>query len=137
MLAAVLAAALAALTIGASAAPAPRFVGCPSFFPHPGVGSVRPRSIMLACGDGNFYVDGLKWMTWGSVASALGVGHQNDCTPYCAAGHFHAYRVSVRLDRARTCGTRRLFELTRVSWAFVGAKPAHVVRAGNETFRCA
>ena len=49
---------------------------------------VRPASIVIACADANFYVDHLRWKTWGArVATATGMAHQNDCKPNCAAGH--------------------------------------------------
>jgi len=43
--------------------------------------------------------------------------------------------VTVRLDRARSCKGRD--ELTRITWMFVGPRPAGAARSGNETFRCA
>jgi hypothetical protein len=87
---------------------------------------VRPASILVACGDGNFFLTGLKWSNWTTTsATALGTGHQNDCTPSCAAGHFHLYHVRVRLDRPETCTKeRRLF--TRFSYHFVARKPPSV-----------
>jgi hypothetical protein len=56
-------------------------------------------------------------------AAAVGVGHQNDCDPFCAAGHFHAYPdVSISLGRPETCTRgRRLF--TRITYRFVRQKP--------------
>jgi hypothetical protein len=97
----------------------PAFSGCV------GAGqAVRPHRILFACADGNFYVDHLRWSSWAArSASGLGVGHQNDCMPYCAAGHFHAYpRVSIRLGRPETCTrSRRLF--TRITYRFLGRKP--------------
>jgi hypothetical protein len=91
--------------VGAGRVPA--FSGCAS------TGQViRPRTIVFACADHNFYVDRLHWLSWTArSASGIGVGHQNDCTPYCAAGHFHAYpNVSIRLRRPETCTRgRRLF----------------------------
>jgi hypothetical protein len=115
----------------------PGFLGCRSFFAHSPVPLVRLRSIVLACGDGNFYVTGLRWTRWDAArADGVGTGHENDCTPYCAAGHFHTYRVAVRLDRPRVCGARRAREFTRVSWAFTARKPRGAPRSGSETFRC-
>ena len=57
---------------------------------------VRPSSFILACADGNDYLTDLSWTTWGPrLASATGIQEENDCIPYCAAGHFHAYPVDV------------------------------------------
>src|SRR6266446_6601458 len=57
---------------------------------------VRPGDFTLACGDGNDYLTGLSWTSWtAGLASATGVQEENDCIPYCAAGHFHGYPVDV------------------------------------------
>ena len=46
---------------------------------------VRPRSIIVACGDGNLQLRKLRWRSWeGSVARAVGVALANDCLPFCA-----------------------------------------------------
>jgi hypothetical protein len=121
----------------ASGAP-PRFAGCASYLSPTAAGSVRPASIVIACGDGNFYVDHLRWSSWGpTVANATGLGHANDCTPYCAAGKFHTYRLSVRLDLRRVCGTtRRIAQFTRISWRFTGVRPRGVGPTDSQSFRC-
>ena len=76
---------------------------------------------------------GCRGTHWGQAdAEATGVGHQNDCTPYCAAGHFHTYALSVRLSRPVVCVKGRR-EFSRLAWRFTAAKPAHVPRAGSET----
>jgi len=67
---------------------------------------VRPTSVVLACADANYGLTGLRWSSWGgSTARATGSVRANDCTPYCAAGHFHSYRARVVLDRRTSCGT--------------------------------
>ena len=59
---------------------------------------VRPRSFVLTCADGNAYFDKLSWTSWTpGLASAKGTLVLNDCTPYCAAGHFHSYPAIVVL----------------------------------------
>jgi hypothetical protein len=99
---------------------------------------VRPAGITLACGDGNFWVNRLGWETWGNrSATSVGAGHINDCTPYCAAGHFHAYAISIRLSDVVTCGGRP--EFARVTWVWHRSKPAwrgHKAWNGSETFSC-
>ncbi len=138
------AAALAALAplapgvaYGAPAAPVPGFLGCRSFFAPKPVPLVRLRSIVIACGDGNFYVTGLRWSRWDPLrADGVGAGHENDCTPTCVAGHFHVYPIALRLDRPRVCGARRAREFTRIAWTFTGRVPRGVARSGSETFRC-
>ncbi len=97
---------------------------------------VRPSEVVFACADANFYATGLHWTRWRSgEASATGVGHQNDCTPNCAAGHFHTYPLTVRLSRPVTCVKGRR-EFSRIAWTFTRARPAHVPRASAETLPC-
>jgi len=135
--AAVAALAAAGGVLAASGASVPGFAGCRSFVVPRPVLLMRPRSILVACGDGNFYVTELRWTRWDARdADGAGSGHLNDCTPYCAAGHFHVYPVAVRLDLARVCGARPVREFTRLSWSFPGRRPAGVLPRGSETFRC-
>jgi hypothetical protein len=61
-----------------------------------GKAQVRPSDFILACADANDYLTKLAWTSWGPyLASAVGTQEENDCIPYCAAGHFHAYPVDV------------------------------------------
>ncbi|MFD9334640.1 hypothetical protein ACFWBF_09550 [Streptomyces sp. NPDC060028] len=63
---------------------------------------MRPEAYLLACGDGNNRLVGLRWDTWGSrTATATGTDMVNDCVPYCAAGRFRAYPVTVTLSDPR------------------------------------
>ncbi|MFE2140674.1 hypothetical protein ACFXA3_02765 [Streptomyces sp. NPDC059456] len=63
---------------------------------------VRPEEYLLACGDGNNRLVGLRWDTWGQrTATATGTDLVNDCTPYCAAGRFRPYPVTVTLSHPR------------------------------------
>jgi hypothetical protein len=107
----------------------PVFGGCVSKV------TVRPLTILAACGDGNFFLTGLRWTRWdahGAVGS--GIGHQNDCTPDCSRGHFHFYAVAVRLWAPVVCAG--LNEFSKLSWRFLRSKPRHVPRAGVESFSC-
>ncbi len=93
---------------------------------------VAPTRITLACGDGNFWLGELRWRGWGgATATAAGAAHRNDCTPNCAAGHFHARAVAVAASKPATCpGGRRQY--TRLSWRF-----ASRTRSGGTTdFPC-
>jgi hypothetical protein len=106
----------------------PTFVDC-------GVGraKIRPAHIVFACGDGNFYVSRLHWSYWTRrSASGRGIGHQNLCNPSCATGHFHTYKVAVKLSQPKICA-KKLLEFTRVYWRFVGRKPLGVKRSGTAT----
>jgi hypothetical protein len=72
------------LTAHAAARQVPRVVPCV------GRPQVRPIRFVLACADENAYLTSLHWVRWSpSVGIARGIDHENDCTPDCAAGHFH------------------------------------------------
>ena len=69
-------------------------------------GQVKPAQVMLACGDGNYWIAALHWKGWGTAtAQATGTVHYNDCTPYCAAGRFHTVTGTATLSilKAGTC----------------------------------
>jgi hypothetical protein len=59
---------------------------------------VKPRNFILTCADANSVLAKLSWTSWTpGVASATGVLEENDCTPYCAVGHFHSFPALVIL----------------------------------------
>lgn len=65
---------------------------------------VKPRRILFACGDGNYYVKQLNWKYWHQRrAKARGVFHFNDCNPSCAGGTFHRRAGKLVLRRKMWC----------------------------------
>ena len=65
---------------------------------------IRPRAIVLACADANWYARRLRWYRWGHAeARGRGVFHFNDCIPNCSAGHFHARRGRIELRHRQWC----------------------------------
>ena len=132
-LAAVAVALTAATTAGAAAKPV-GFYGCRAIGPHPAP-LVRPASLVVACGDGNFYFTGIHWTSWSrTTATGNATAHQNDCKPYCAAGHFHTYVVAITLSKPRACKDRTVF--VHVGWRFVGTKPSRVARSDGLDLPC-
>ena len=124
--------------LAATAGSVPRFYGCAAFFldQHTQKSVLRPHSIVVACGDGNFALIRLRWKVWNGVnAVAQGTASQNDCTPYCAAGHFHAYPAAATLSRPRRCKNGvRVF--TQLGWRFTGARPKGEARTGSIRYPC-
>ena len=122
-----------ALLIASLAAASASAAGHPTALPNClGKPTVRPASIVLACADANFGVKKLSWIGWGgSRAAATGVAYTNDCTPNCAAGHFHNYNAVIVLSGAQKCGA--VTEYRSLTIAFAGptpypkAKPADLV----------
>lgn len=86
---------------------------------------VRPADFILACGDGNSRLLDLHWSHWGAYsATAVGLNAVNDCKPYCAAGTFHEYRVTVRLDRPQPWKKHPdVQRYNRISLTYESARP--------------
>ncbi len=99
-----------------------------------GAPQVRPDTIVLACGDGNESVSGIKWTGWGSTfAAGHGTISIDDCTPNCAAGHDHSYPVVVLLTGRETCTPSGKTVYAKVTIAFLDSKPHTTV---SQTFPC-
>lgn len=53
----------------------------------------------------------------------------NDCQPYCAAGKFHSYPVTVRLDRPETWQKHpELRHFTRLRLIYTDSTPPQTQR---------
>ncbi|MEU3982146.1 hypothetical protein AB0F77_18920 [Streptomyces sp. NPDC026672] len=92
--------------------------------------TVRPDDFILACGDGNSRLTQLRWSEWGTgSATASGVNMVNDCKPYCAAGTFRSYDVTVRLDRPRSWAKNpQMDHYTRMSLTYASERPEGFTR---------
>ena len=96
----------------------------------------HPAALVLACADANYALAGLKWSGWTTgSASATGSVQANDCTPNCAAGHFHSYRVRVVADRLGACKGKRVY--LRLTVTYPGKRPTGYPRREPWTFTCA
>ena len=128
-----LAVVIAGLAVAALAATAASPSGHPTALPDClGKPVVQPATVILACADANFGVKKLAWIGWGGArTAATGVAYANDCTPNCAAGHFHNYSAMIVLDGSQKCG--KTTDYRRLTIGFVGptpypkAKPADLV----------
>ena len=95
----------------------------------------KPASLTIACGDGNYALANLRWSGWGTArATATGVARANDCTPNCAAGHFHSYRTTATADRLSACGKARYY--ARLSVTYPGSRPAGVAKRDVHPLSC-
>jgi hypothetical protein len=73
--------------------------GVPHVLPCVGSPEVRPANYLMSCADANASWKKVAWTTWaGKSATGTGDLYQNDCTPNCAAGHFHSYAAKVVLS---------------------------------------
>jgi hypothetical protein len=94
-----------------------------------------PRTLVLACADGNYSLSKLAWRGWGAAtAKASGTATANDCTPNCAAGHFHSYRVMVTAGKRVACGRAKVY--TRLTLVYPGKRPAGIAARDVQTLAC-
>jgi hypothetical protein len=76
----------------------------------------KPRTIIVACGDGNLSLRAISWFSWtSSTATGVGVYYWNDCIPACYRGHFHSRAgARVSLYRVTRCVSKRFTQFTRM-----------------------
>jgi hypothetical protein len=86
---------------------------------------VRPGKFTLACADGDDWLTGLSWTSWTPrLASGYGTQVEDDCIPYCAAGHYHSYPVLVVLwGTAALRGDPGTLRYTNMTLLYPGARP--------------
>jgi hypothetical protein len=126
-----IAAAVAALVVPAAsfaAAPHAKISNCGKLQEH-------PPQLTLACADANYELSQLGWNTWGGAfARAVGEVRANDCSPNCAAGHFHTYRAQVIADKLTRCGSTKIY--LRLTIDFTGKRPKGYGMADVHTWTC-
>ena len=61
---------------------------------------IKPRSVILACGDAGAVVRKASWAHWGTAtATASAVLAENDCTPTCVGGKFRSEPARVTVTK--------------------------------------
>ncbi|MEI8104814.1 MAG: hypothetical protein WCH31_03090 [Actinomycetes bacterium] len=104
--------------------------------PDCGAQTLSPAAITLACGDGNYGLTQLVWSRWGaSSVTTRGIATANDCTPNCAAGHFHSYPMTAAADRVRTCLSGRR-QYTRLVIHYGSMRPKGIGATDTWTWAC-
>jgi hypothetical protein len=94
-----------------------------------------PRTLVLACADANYSLARLAWRRWGeTTATGRGDARANDCSPNCAAGHFHSYPVTVTATQLRTCGRARYY--ARLTITYPGKHPAGIAKRDVHELVC-
>jgi hypothetical protein len=121
---------LAAWCVGSACASADK-----PTIPNCGSAAVAPKALTLACADANYGLVRMSWQAWGAAATAgMGSASANDCTPYCAAGHFHTYPVTATASSLRTCHGRRQYTLLVLRYP--GKRPPGIARTDTWKFPC-
>jgi hypothetical protein len=107
----------------------------------------QPAAIAFRCDQWHFYFTDLMWQSWvANSARATGLVHANLCAPPqgCAGGHYRTFRARLLLSRPVSCDRRRHYatnfpwrfrpHFTRLTWAFVGSRPAQWPRDSTMSF---
>ena len=83
----------------------------------------RPKIVTLSCADAGIVVSVAAWRDWGSSsATSVGTASVNDCTPSCAAGARHDYRVKLIASGHQQCPNGQI-AYARVTYSFLGRSP--------------
>jgi hypothetical protein len=96
---ALLAAALlvAAFAMSASAAAPLKIINCYT-------AASRPKTLTLACGDGDTALKAMRWSSFGgATAAGKGTYVTNTCEPNCAEGKIISFPVTVKASGAKKC----------------------------------
>lgn len=95
----------------------------------------KPKELVLACGDGNYFLSGLTWRNWGATtAIATGKAQANTCTPNCASGRFRSYPMTATVTKLTACGKARYY--AKLTIAYPGARPAGVAKRDVHALGC-
>jgi hypothetical protein len=85
--------------------------------------AAKPHSYILTCADAGIQVTHATYSAagsdrWGSsLVEGKGTYVYNDCTPNCAAGHFHHHPVTFTLSRIRVVNGHRLYTRLQATYA--------------------
>jgi hypothetical protein len=96
----------------------------------------RPHDVVLTCADAIIYARRLVWTGWGEpFAAAVGEMQVNACTPNCAAGTFHSFKVVLVARGIRRCPSG-VVAYSTVTYAFIGRAPPEFDPDPTVTYRC-
>jgi hypothetical protein len=110
----------------------------------PAAPKVRPRQIGYTADGSGFFAGAQKvsktnfgsihWSQW-NKKKALGSGGNwlNDCKPYCAAGHFHGYPVTLKLTTPKVVAGKHVF--TKMIVTYTNTLPSHAVKTTTWTLK--
>jgi hypothetical protein len=97
----------------------------------------KPTAITIGCGDGNTFVDKLKWSRWTRAnASGNGTYAFNDCSPNCVSGRLKTFAAAVTLSDAKRCSKQKHKVFTEMALTFTGKRPAHTKRTVQLSLDC-
>jgi hypothetical protein len=95
----------------------------------------RPKTFTLTCGDGNTYLKGMSWSSFGgSTAVGKGTFVTNTCNPNCSAGKNVSYPVSVKATSSKKCSGATVYR--KLSLTFTGSRRPGSGVPRSWTFGC-
>jgi hypothetical protein len=113
-----------AIVLAASGTASASFHGEAVYVAHNGCQghAVRPKRIVIACGDGGLIATNLRYHTYGKRATAITSLLAHDCVPSCAESRFQAFPGMVQLRAIARCSDGRLY-YTRLAYRFTHGAP--------------
>jgi hypothetical protein len=86
---------------------------------------VKPADYIATCADDGEGLQSMHWTSWTPrLASGYGTMYENDCIPYCAAGHIHYYQaIVVFWGSALVKGHPAERSYTRLTLIFTAKRP--------------
>ena len=119
---------IAAFAMSASAASSLKITNCNKT-------ASKPKTLTLTCGDGNTYLKGLSWSSFGgSTAKAKGTFVIDLCEPNCAEGKNASYPASVTATSSKKCKGGSVYK--KLTLTFTGHKPKSSNRLTSWTLGC-
>jgi len=119
---------IAAFAMSASAASPLKITNCNKT-------ASKPKTLTLTCGDGNTFLKGLSWSSFGgSTAQAKGTFVIDLCEPNCAEGKNATYPASVKATGAKKCQGANVYR--KLTLTFTGRKPRSSNRLTSWTLGC-
>jgi hypothetical protein len=99
--------------------------------------SYKPATLILACGDGNSFLQNLSWSTW-STTHATGKGSfvEDSCTPNCASGKAEKFATTIALSKPKKCAKKPHRVFDDLSLTYTGKRPSHTPKTVNYTLGC-
>lgn len=106
---------IAAFAIPASAASPLKVTNCSK-------AQSKPKTVVLACGDGNTALKNLSWSSFGgATAKGKGTLVTNLCEPNCATGKNVSYPVSIVGTGSKKCKGTGVY--VKFTFTYTGKKP--------------
>jgi hypothetical protein len=98
----------------------------------------RPANEVVTCATANQSWRNVTWSRWGAkTATGTGTLLRNDCTPNCAAGHFHRYQARVVLSKPRSSSKGPIFTVASIAYTANGKRHTDTrsLRGGSHVTR--